>query len=103
MGGNADKTEKLSMKERPQAFYTTCGFVMYDASQASSLCPKCFRKKRRGIFEQVSDPNEWTVCPACWGEGILGDDVCQHCAGLGWLLFREGKRIRCWVSDGRGC
>ena len=103
MGGNADRTETPSMKERPQAYCTTCGYVMYNAIQATGLCPKCFRKKRRGIFEQVTDQNDWTVCPACRGEGVHEDDVCQHCAGLGWLLFRDRKRIRCWESDGRGC
>ncbi len=103
MGVINDMTEDLAMKQRPQAFCTTCGYVLYDASQAVGLCPKCFRRKRRGTFELVLNPNDWTVCPACRGEGVHEDDVCQHCVGLGWLLFREGNKIRCWESDGRGC
>lgn len=91
------------MKERPHAFCTTCGYVVYDANHATGLCPKCFRKKRRGIFEVVSDPNEWTLCTVCQGEGIHENDVCHHCAGLGWLLIRDGVQIPCWESDGRVC
>lgn len=91
------------MKERPQAYCTTCGYVVYDANQATGLCPKCFRKKCRGVFALVLDPNEWQRCPDCQGEGFHDDDVCGRCSGLGWLLFRDGKQLRCWESDGRVC
>ena len=41
------------MKERPRAFCTTCGYVLYDATQPTGECPTCYvlPKIAPGVFE----------------------------------------------------
>ena len=76
---------------RPIAQCTVCGKTTHSENRIKTTCYQQYNEKHcKGIFEKISNENEWVLCLACSGTGFVhGIRTCSTCNENGWVHIKK--------------
>jgi DnaJ-class molecular chaperone len=83
----------MVVREKPLAVCPECHTSITKDGNVRRIMEPCGRKidgrRCKGVFTTAMGPNDWKLCPACFGDGIANDKKCQMCVGSGWIYQRD--------------